>query len=92
MLRSDVWAMSLLGLLIAFLPVALSSAIFPDCGAQPLQGSPVCDTSLPYTQRAAVRTPSPPRPPTPPTHSSSHLTPRPHRPPSSPPSHPVPPA
>lgn len=31
-----------------------SSALFPDCGAAPLKGSPVCDTSLPYAERAAV--------------------------------------
>ena len=53
-----------LPLMLSFLLVSLiglaavasaSDAIFPDCGAAPLQGTPICDVSLPYLTRATVR-------------------------------------
>ena len=53
MLSSLFVLLSVLGLLAPL--ASASDAIFPDCTAAPLQGTPVCDTTLPYAQRAAVR-------------------------------------
>ena len=53
MLSSLFVLLSVLGLLAPL--VSASDAIFPDCTVAPLQGSPVCDTTLPFAQRAAVR-------------------------------------
>ena len=54
---SPVVLLSLLGLLSSLVSpfAAASDAIFPDCTAKPLQGTPVCDTTLPFATRAAVR-------------------------------------
>ena len=32
----------------------VSAFTFPDCSTKPLQGTPICDASLPYLQRARV--------------------------------------
>ena len=70
MLRSSLSVLAVALLAVSQLPSCLSAALFPDCSAAPLQGSPVCDTSLDYTTRAAVsaahptdHTPHTPRPP-----------------------------
>ena len=46
--------------LLALALTTVSPLSFPDCTAKPLQGTPVCDPSLPYLTRAQVRNPPTP--------------------------------